>query len=152
MTEMTAEIRWERGNDQFTDNKYSRAHSWHFDGGQIIPASASPHIVPVPYSVEANVDPEEAYIAALSSCHMLFYLSLAAKEGLVVDRYEDKATAVMEKIDGKTIVSRIDLNPTITYVGERPSPELESSLHHRSHEQCFLANSVKTEIRVVGFH
>jgi organic hydroperoxide reductase OsmC/OhrA len=150
MIKMTAEVHWERGNAKFTDSRYSRGHSWRFDGGQVVPASSSPHVVPLPYSIEANVDPEEAYIAALSSCHMLFYLSLAAAKGLVIESYTDKATGVMEKVDGETVVSRVDLNPAIIYAGERPSPEVERRLHHASHKQCFLANSVKTEVRVIA--
>ena len=147
--EITVEVNWDRHGAVFTDKRYSRAHTWQFDGGQIIPASASPHIVPLPYSVEANVDPEEAYIAAISSCHMLTFLSLAAPGGLVVDSYTDKATGIMEKVNGKLIVNRVHLDPVIVYDGEQPTAELEAELHHRAHEECFIANSVKTDIRVV---
>lgn len=145
---MTAEVTWQRQGAAFTDNRYSRGHSWRFDGGVVVPASSSPHVVPLPYSVEANVDPEEAYVAALSSCHMLFFLSLAAAKGLVVESYVDKASGVMEKIDGRMIVSRIDLNPAVIYAGEQPTAATQASLHHAAHAQCFLANSVKTEIRI----
>lgn len=148
MSSFSAEVAWERGDARFTDNRYSRGHRWSFDGGQVIPASSSPHVVPLPYSVAENVDPEEAYVAALSSCHMLFFLSLAAKKGLVVDRYVDAAEGMMEQVDGKTQVTRITLNPRVTYAGEAPDRETEADLHHRSHELCFLANSVKTEIEV----
>ena len=141
--EITVEVNWDREGAVFTDKRYSRAHTWRFDGGQIIPASASPHIVPLPYSVEANVDPEEAYIAAISSCHMLTFLSLAAPRGLVVDSYADKATGFMEKVNGKLIVNRVNLEPVIVYSGEQPTAELEAELHHRAHEECFIANSVK---------
>lgn len=148
MSSFSAEIAWERGDARFTDNRYSRAHRWTFDGGHVVPASSSPHVVPLPYSVEENVDPEEAYVAALSSCHMLFFLSLAAKAGLVIDSYADKAVGEMEKVDGKMQVTRITLNPRVTYAGQAPDRETEADLHHRSHDLCFLANSVKTRIEV----
>ena len=147
---MTVEVHWQRDGAVFTDKKYSRAHTWRFDGGQVVPASASPHIVPLPYSVEANVDPEEAYIAAISSCHMLTFLSLAAPKRIVVESYTDNATGVMEKVDGKLVVSRVELKPTIVYVGETPSAEMQAELHHMAHEQCFIANSVKTQIEMAG--
>ena len=143
------EVHWQRDGAVFTDKRYSRAHTWRFDGGAVVAASSSPHIVPLPFSVAANVDPEEAYIAAISSCHMLTFLSLAAPKQLVVESYTDHATGVMEKVDGKLVVSRVDLKPTIVYAGEPPSAALEAELHHQAHEQCFIANSVKTEIRVV---
>jgi len=146
MNTFSAEVTWERGDARFTDNRYSRGHRWAFDGGQVVPASSSPHIVPLPYSVAENVDPEEAYVAALSSCHMLFFLSLAAKMGLVVDRYSDMAEGVMENVGGSKQVTRIILNPYVTYAGEDPDPTTEAELHHRAHELCFLANSVKTVI------
>lgn len=143
-----AEIAWKRGDEPFTDNRYSRGHLWRFDGGQEVPASSSPHVVPLPYSVEANVDPEEAYVAALSSCHMLFFLFLAAKKGIVVDSYTDEASGRMEKVEGKTLVSRVDLKPRVTYGGDAPSRAVEEDLHHQAHELCFIANSVKTVIEV----
>jgi organic hydroperoxide reductase OsmC/OhrA len=127
MTKMTAEVHWERGDAKFTDSRYSRDHSWRFDGGQVVPASSSPHVVPLPYSIEANVDPEEAYIAALSSCHMLFYLSLAAAKGLVIESYTDKATGVMEKVDGQTVVSlSTSIRPSSTPASGLP-PRLEGT-------------------------
>lgn len=148
MSSFSAEVAWERGDARFTDNRYSRAHRWSFDGGHVVPASSSPHVVPLPYSVAENVDPEEAFVAALSSCHMLFFLSLAAKKGLIVDSYTDKAEGVMETIGGKTQVTRVTLNPRVAYAGQAPNRDTEADLHHRSHELCFLANSVKTEIEV----
>ena len=144
------EVHWQRDGAVFTDKRYSRAHTWRFDGGAVVAASASPHIVPLPYSVEANVDPEEAYVAAISSCHMLTFLSLAAPKQIVVESYIDHATGTMEKVDGKLVVSRVALKPTIVYAGEKPSAALEAELHHMAHEQCFIANSVKTEIQVVA--
>ena len=145
---ITVEVHWARDGAVFTDKRYSRAHTWRFDGGQVVPASASPHIVPLPYSVEANVDPEEAYIAAISSCHMLTFLSLAAPKRIVVESYTDNAVGVMEKVEGKLVVSRVDLHPIIAYAGEPPTAAAEAELHHQAHEQCFIANSVKTDIRV----
>lgn len=148
MTVFTAEVSWQRGEGDFAAGKYSRGHSWNFDGGLSVPASASPHNVPFPYSVAENVDPEEAYVAALSSCHMLFYLWLASRRGMVIESYVDAATGVMEKIDGKMIVSRVELNPAVVYSGAPPSRVVEEALHHEAHELCFLANSVKTVIDV----
>lgn len=147
--EMSVEVYWEREGAVFTDKKYSRGHIWRFDGGQVVPASSSPHVVPLPYSVEANVDPEEAYIAAISSCHMLTFLGIAAAKRIVIESYTDKAVGFMEKVDGKILVSRVNLHPNIVYVGEKPSAEVEAHLHHMAHEQCFIANSVKTDIQVI---
>lgn len=145
-----ARIAWKRGEAAFTDNKYSRAHEWSFDGGVTVPASASPASVRLPYSVAEAVDPEEALVAAASSCHMLWFLYFAARAGLVVDRYVDEAYGVMEKnAAGKTAMSRIALRPAIEFGGERrPSPEELEQLHHAAHEECFVANSLKTQIVV----
>jgi organic hydroperoxide reductase OsmC/OhrA len=148
MTLFSAEVSWQRGEGSFTDGKYSRGHTWSFDGGLSVPASSSPHSVPLPFSVAENVDPEEAYVAALSSCHMLFYLWLASKKGFVIDRYVDAATGVMEKVEGRLMISRVELKPSVVYSGEAPSREVEEELHHEAHELCFLANSVKTKIEV----
>ncbi|KLV10333.1 MULTISPECIES: OsmC family protein [Photobacterium] len=149
MAEYTAEVKWTRGKDEaFSDNKYSRGHTWSFDGGVTVPASSSPHVVPLPYSVEANVDPEEALVAALSSCHMLVFLSIAAKRNYVVESYVDNAVGIMEDDEnGRTFVSKVTLRPKITFSGERqPTVEQLEKLHHISHENCFIANSVKTEV------
>lgn len=149
MSEYKAKIIWNRDQDEiFTDNKYSRGHQWEFDGGAIVPASPSPHIVPLPYSIEANVDPEEAFVASLSSCHMLFFLGIAAKRGFVVDAYTDNSIGIMEKgPDGKTWVTKVILRPKIEFSGDQqPSFEQIEKIHHQSHEQCFIANSVKTEV------
>jgi organic hydroperoxide reductase OsmC/OhrA len=146
----TATVTWQRkANEAFIDNKYSRGHLWEFDGGAQVQASASPHIVRFPYSIAANVDPEEAYIAALSSCHMLFFLSLTASAGFVVDDYADHAVGRMAKNEaGRTVVTEIVLSPVVRYKGSSPSREKEEHLHHEAHEACFLANSVKTKITV----
>jgi len=148
--EYLARIRWERGAAPFTDNRYSRGHTWEFDGGVQVPASSSPHVVRVPYSVEAAVDPEEALVAALSSCHMLTFLYLAARGGWRVDAYSDDALGVMGRnAAGREAIVRATLRPRVSFSGERrPSPEDIALLHHRAHEECFIANSVTTDIRL----
>jgi organic hydroperoxide reductase OsmC/OhrA len=147
--EYRARIHWARGAAAFTDNRYSRAHRWQFDGGVEVPASSSPHLVRVPLSDEHAVDPEEALVAALSSCHMLFFLSFAAARGFRVDDYTDEATGVMGKNSaGRTAMVRVTLHPRVVFSGERlPQRADIDSLHHRSHEECFIANSVTTEVR-----
>jgi len=143
-----ATIVWNRNGQNFRDNKYSRGHVWQFDGGVEVPASSSPHVVPFPLSVVEAVDPEEAFVASLSSCHMLWFLSLAAKHGFVVDSYRDQAQGAMAKnAEGKLAITRVTLRPDVQFSGERlPSKEELDRLHHEAHEQCFIANSVKTEI------
>jgi organic hydroperoxide reductase OsmC/OhrA len=131
---------------------YSRAHEWRFDGGVRVAASSSPHLVPLPWSNADNVDPEEAYVAALSSCHMLTFLWLAAKEGYIVDRYVDDASGTMNSIgNGRQAVTHVLLKPELTFSGDkRPSDDAVAQLHHHAHEECYLANSVKTQIDVQG--
>lgn len=148
MSEYTATVHWQRNGQNFLDNKYSRAHVWKFDGGAEVPASPSPHVVPAPMSVEENVDPEEAFVASLSSCHMLFFLYLAGKAKLVVDEYVDEAMGVIEKNEeGRMAMTRVTLHPKITFSGpEQPSREKLEELHHKAHELCFIANSVKTKV------
>ena len=151
MSTYTATVRWTRKDEgDFTKGQYSRAHEWAFDGGAIVPASASPHVVPAPWSDPAGVDPEEAFIASLSSCHMLFFVDYARRGGFVVDSYVDEAIGVMEKdADGKIAVTRVTLRPKVVFSGEaRPTAEQIADLHHRSHEDCFIANSVKSEVTV----
>ena len=150
MSQYEAIISWQRGDQSFSDNSYSRGHEWTFDGGLTIPASASPDVVPLPMSVAENVDPEEAFVASISSCHMLFFLSLAAKRGIVVDQYTDSAFGVLAKrADGKTAMTRVVLRPDAHYSGEvLPNHEQLEKLHHRAHELCFIANSVQTDIVV----
>jgi organic hydroperoxide reductase OsmC/OhrA len=146
-----ATVVWQRGADEhYIDNRYSRAHQWRFDGGAVIAASSSPKVVPLPLSVAANVDPEEALVAALSSCHMLFFLSYAAQRGFVVDRYEDQAVGTMGKDEqGRVAMLRVVLRPRIGFGGERqPGAADIDALHHRSHQDCFIANSVKAEVVV----
>lgn len=149
MSEYFAKINWLRGDAElYIDKKYSRGHSWSFDGGAIVQASSSPHIVPLPYSVEENIDPEEAFVASLSSCHMLFFLSIAAKSNYVVDEYQDNAVGKMGKdSDGKISMTKVTLYPEIRFSGDQqPTLEQIEKMHHQSHEQCFIANSVKTEV------
>ncbi|MGR5307464.1 OsmC family protein [Vibrio mediterranei] len=149
MSEHYAQISWKRKQDEvFSDNNYSRGHVWEFDGGLTVPASPSPHVVPLPLSIEENIDPEEAYIAALSSCHMLVFLSIAAKRKYVIDSYIDKAVGILaENEAGRMAVTKVILRPDVVFSGERvPTREQLEKMHHLSHENCFIANSVKTEI------
>ena len=149
MSEYTATVRWHRGDDEkYVDNKYSRGHEWSFDGGVTVPASSSPQVVPLAYSVEANVDPEEAFVASLSSCHMLFFLAIAANRKFIVDEYVDNAIGVMGKdSDGRISMTRVTLHQRVKFSGEnKPTLEQLEEMHHQSHEQCFIANSVKTEV------
>jgi len=144
-----ASIRWMRGAAPFTDNRYSRAHTWRFDGGIEVPASSSPQVVRVPLSVEAAVDPEEALVASLSSCHMLWFLSLAAGAGWRVDEYADDAEGIMGKnAAGKLAMLKVTLRPRVSFSGERlPTRQDIAALHPRAHEECYIANSVTTDVR-----
>jgi organic hydroperoxide reductase OsmC/OhrA len=150
MHKYEATITWQRGEQDFSDNRYSRAHEWAFDGGTRVPASSSPLSVPLPMSDPAGVDPEEALVAATSSCHMLWFLSIAAKRGFTIDSYVDQAFAVMEKrSDGKVAITRITLRPRIIFSAERRPDAAElDAMHHEAHEQCFIANSLKSEVVV----
>lgn len=146
---ITAKIIWRRmPEENFTDNNYKRIHKWFFDGGSAVEASSSPQIVPVPKSDPALIDPEEAFIAGISSCHMLFFLSLAAKKNFVIDEYEDNPEALMGRNEnGKIAVLTLTLRPKIKFVGNiRPDEKTIHSLHELAHSECFLANSVKTGI------
>ena len=150
MSEHTALISWTHSRGDFLKGTYSREHTWTFDGGAVVPASSALSSVPPPYSNPASVDPEEAFVASISSCHMLTFLYLAFKGGFEVASYEDQAVGVMTKNErGASWVSSVTLKPRITYSGERkPSREEERQLHHGAHEQCIIANSVKTDITV----
>ncbi len=150
MSEHRATIRFRHTSGDFTKKTYSRAHTWSFDGGVTVPASPSPSVVREPYSDPAAVDPEEAFVASVSSCHMLTFLYHAAKEGFEVLAYEDEAVGSITKNERRIPwVSLVTLHPRIEYApGKAPSPEQEAELHHLAHEGCFIANSVKTEIRV----
>lgn len=148
----SADILWERKPDElFTDGKYSRVHKWTFDGGTEVPASSSPQVVRLPLSSEAAVDPEEAFIASLSSCHMLFFLSIAAGKKYLVEKYKDHAEGVIGKDeDGELMIRQVTLQPRIVFGGQSvPSPEEIAEIHELSHKKCFIANSVKTKVEVV---
>ena len=148
MAEHTATITWSRGNDDFLDKRYHRTHTWQFDGGATVAASSSPHVVPLPYSDAAAVDPEEAYVAALSSCHMLWFLDMACRAGWRVNRYTDDAVGTMAPdARGRPIVGHVQLRPvTVFDAAHAPNAEQLAALHHQAHDACFLANSVKTQI------
>lgn len=149
MSVYTAEVLWQRDGQDFTGNRYSRRHVLRFDGGAEVPGSSSPHVVPLPMSDASAVDPEEMFIASLSSCHMLWFLSLAAKQRLVVDRYVDAATGLMEKNrEGQMAMTVVTLRPQVTFSGERePTRDELERLHHAAHDACFIASSVRTEVR-----
>jgi organic hydroperoxide reductase OsmC/OhrA len=148
MSDHTATIHWQRQGDAFTDRRYHRGHRWHFDGGAEVAASSSPHVVPMPMSDAAAVDPEEAFVAALSSCHMLWFLDLAARAGWQVDDYRDEAVGTMGRnADGKLAITQVRLRPAVAFAGERrPDAATVTALHHQAHAACFLANSVRSEV------
>jgi len=150
MSSYTAGVHWSRGAARFTDNRYSREHRWRFDGGVEVPASSSPHSVPLPYSSAGAVDPEEAFVASIASCHMLWFLSIAAKRGYRVDAYDDDAEGFMEKdADGRMWVQRAVLRPRAAFSGERtPSDADIAAMHDEAHHECYIANSVRTVISV----
>ena len=145
-----ATIDWSgKPGEDFAAGHYSRAHDVIFDGGVTVPASASPSVVKAPWSVEAAADPEEMLIAALSSCHMLTFLDKARRAGFVVSRYRDEAEGVMRKTaEGRIAVTRVALRPRITFEGRQPTVQELDALHHAAHEECFIANSVRTEVVV----
>ena len=149
MSEYQARVAWRRDPlEVFTDNRYSRRHELHFDGGAVVPASSSPAVVPLPMSDAGAVDPEEMFVAALASCHMLWFLSLAARQGLRIDSYEDDATGVMARnAEGRLAMTRVTLRPRVQCSGERqPTPVELRALHHEAHEACFIASSVRTAV------
>jgi organic hydroperoxide reductase OsmC/OhrA len=144
-----ATVRWERGADEaFTDGRFGRGHEWSFDGGARVRASASPHVVPR-FADPAGIDPEVAFVASLSSCHMLTFLWLAARAGRVIDRYEYTAEGVLERTpEGRTWVARVTLRPRVAWGAPgAPDPEALAALHGQAHAECFIANSVRTEVR-----
>ena len=149
MAEHRATIEWKNTATaaDFIKGRYSRAHAWTFDGGATVAASPSPSVVPAPWSVESNVDPEEAYVASISSCHMLTFLWVASKKGFAVASYRDEAIGTITKNErGKPWVSKVTLSPQIEWIEKTPSAEELAALHHAAHDDCFIANSVKTEI------
>jgi organic hydroperoxide reductase OsmC/OhrA len=139
MAHHTASIRWTRGSAPFTDLRYSRGHTWMFDGGVQVPASSSPSSVPLPMSVEAAVDPEEAFVAALASCHMLWFLAIAAKAGFVIDRYEDEALGTLARNErGHLAMTEVVLRPRVVFEGKAPTDDEVRDLHEHAHDECFL--------------
>jgi organic hydroperoxide reductase OsmC/OhrA len=152
MATYTASLTWERGDAVFTDGKYSRAHEISFDGGITVAASASPHVVKLPLSREDAVDPEEMLVAALASCHMLFFLDFARRDGYVIDAYVDRAEGVMGKDErGRIAMTQIKLDPHVIWGGEKqPTPEELRELHHKAHEACFIANSFRGDVAIAG--
>ena len=149
MGEYRAVVEWSRDGARFTDNRYSRAHRWSFDGGIEVAASASPSVVPAPHSVAAAVDPEEAFVAALASCHMLWFLSFAAKAGFVVESYRDEARAALVRDqDGGQSIHEVVLSPAVRFhAAKRPSSDQHRALHEQAHAACFLARSVRCDVR-----
>ena len=150
MSRYTAQVRWSRGDQPFTDRRYSRVHRLCFDGGVELPGSASPSVVPVPYADPAAVDPEELFVASLSSCHMLWFLDLACRAGWCVDDYVDDAEGTLAAdTDGRLAMTTVVLRPAVRFVGDRqPDPAEVERLHHAAHAACFIANSVRTDVQV----
>lgn len=145
----TSKILWERNGANFSDNRYSRKHVWRFDGGIEVPASSSPQVVRVPLPDAAAVDPEEAFVASLASCHMLWLLDIAARAGFIIDSYVDDAVGILEKNSaGKLAMTTVTLKPNVIFSGDKlPSREDIERMHHKAHDECFIATSVKSEVR-----
>ena len=150
MSEHVATVEWSRGDQPFSDNRYSRAHDWRFDGGAVVRGSSAPSSVAAPMSDPAAVDPEEALVAAVSSCHMLFFLAYAGKAGFVVDDYHDDAVGRMGKDErGRVSITEVTLRPAVVFAGEtRPDAVALAALHHRAHEACYIANSIRAGVTV----
>lgn len=151
----SANIYWQlQGDESFADNRYSRAHTWSFDGGTVVAASASPTVVPEPMSSAAAVDPEEAFVASLSSCHMLWFLSIAGQRGFSVTEYTDEARGTMGKnAAGKIAITRVNLSPLAKFDGDRrPTSEELEAMHLAAHDKCFIANSVTTDVVCTPIH
>lgn len=150
MSAYTAHILWQRGDQDFLDKRYSRKHLLQFDGGVEIAGSSSPKVVLPPLSEEAAVDPEEAFVASISSCHMLFFLAFASKFRFRVDQYSDRAEGLLEKNEaGKMVMTVVTLKPEVTFSGEKlPTRGDIEHLHHLAHQECYIANSVKSDVRV----
>jgi organic hydroperoxide reductase OsmC/OhrA len=148
MARYSVEVIWVRGDQNFLDQRYSRRHLLRFDGGIEVAGTSSPHVVPLPLSDPAAVDPEETFVASLSSCHMLWFLSIAAKRGFRIDRYRDNAVGSMRKnADGKLAVTRVTLPPEVAFSGELlPTREQIDAMHHEAHEACYIANSVQSAV------
>jgi organic hydroperoxide reductase OsmC/OhrA len=154
MGQYSAEVLWTRGEQDFLDNRYSRRHLLRFDGGVELPGSSSPQVVRLPFSDAAAVDPEEMFVASLASCHMLWFLGIAAQRGFRVDRYADAATGTMARdASGRMAMTVVTLHPDVRFSGERrPTREALQDMHHDAHAECFIANSVKTDVRCEPVH
>ena len=150
MSQYSAEVQWSRGDQVFSDRRYSRAHRLKFDGGAEWLGSASPQVVPPPGADPAGVDPEELFVASLSACHMLWFLDIACRAGWVVDHYDDEAVGVLAKDEhGRLAMTQVTLRPRVVFGGARqPDAEAAEALHHTAHEACFIANSVRAQVRV----
>jgi organic hydroperoxide reductase OsmC/OhrA len=150
MPHHTAAIRWSNDDpEEFAKGRYNRAHEWRFDGGQVVRGSSSPSVVREPLSDAFGVDPEEALVAAVSSCHMLWFLDLARRAGHALASYEDEADGALEKCaDGKVRITRVTLRPRIAWAGDAPDAAALDALHHSAHEACFIANSITAEVVV----
>lgn len=148
MASYTADVSWVCDDTDFLSNQYSRRHTVTFDGGVVLPASSSPHVVPLPMSDASAVDPEEMFVASLSSCHMLWFLTMALKRKFKVVSYRDSASGVMAKNGvGKMVMTVVTLHPQVVFEGDAPTREQLDALHHRAHDECFIANSVTTDVR-----
>jgi organic hydroperoxide reductase OsmC/OhrA len=148
MSAHTATIEWQRGDADFASGRYSRKHEWRFDGGTVVAASPSPLVVAAPWSDASAVDPEEAFVAAIASCHMLWFLSIAAEQGHVVERYVDEAVGTMARIaPRREAVTEVVLRPRIEFANATDAATI-AALHEAAHERCFIANSVKSAIRI----
>ena len=146
----TATIEWARNGATFSDLGYSRVHRWHFDGGAVVPGSSSPQVVPIPQSDPAAVDPEEAFVASLSSCHMLWFLAIAAKRGFVVDSYRDEAAGVMARNAARRLaMTEVKLRPRVAFSGRQPTEVEHAAMHEQAHDACFIAASVNTVVSVM---
>jgi organic hydroperoxide reductase OsmC/OhrA len=152
MSDYSAEVIWERNGQDFLGGGYSRRHRLRFDGGAEVAGSSSPHVVPEPMSDATAVDPEEAFVAALSSCHMLFFLAIAAARGWVVDRYQDAASGTMAaNAEGRQAMTEVTLRPVVEFsAAKKPTQAELEAMHHRAHERCYIANSVRTEVRCLA--
>ena len=144
MSDHRATIEWSRDGQQFVYETYSRKHVLRFDGGITVPGNAAPGNIPQTVAPAPGVDPEQAFVASLSSCHMLWFLHLASQRKFVVDRYVDEAVGELDK----TWISKVTLHPVVTFSGKAPTEEEHRALHHKAHEKCYIANSVKSEVVV----
>jgi organic hydroperoxide reductase OsmC/OhrA len=148
MSTYFATIRWTKDEGDFLEGRYSRRHTIAFDGGVEVAGSASPHNVPLPYSAQDAVDPEELFVASIATCHMLWFLDFAKRAGMVVRSYEDAAEGIMaQDAEGRWVITVVTLRPAVTLADPAQSGQLDQ-LHHHAHEACFIANSVKSEVHV----